>query len=68
MVLELILKAFSVHNWVIQAAEQCLDMGFSRQAVPGSAQTFYLPINTEDDQTKPLQNNALARSLLSHGG
>lgn len=60
MVLELTLKAFSVHNWVIRAAEQGLDKGFSRRAVPGSAgsaQTFSLPINREDVQTKPLQKN-----------
>lgn len=41
MVLELILKASWVHNWVIYAVERRLDMAFSRQAVPGSAQTFH---------------------------
>lgn len=71
MVLELTLKAFSVHNWVIRAAEQGLDMGFSRRAVPGSAgsaQTFSLPINREDVQTKPLQNNTLVLWWLAGRG
>lgn len=36
MVLEFILKASWVHNWVIHAVERRLDMAFSRQAVPGS--------------------------------
>lgn len=75
MELELIQKACSAHNWVIQVVEQYVDVGFSRQAVSGStsgAQTFYLPINREESAdktfTKQLSLVALACPAALSGG